>query len=472
MLNWSGKRLACFLGFLAALPLLVAALTAWFWRPESKLWIYGTGLTSALLVSAAGAWHLRRNLKRQADFLIAHGRGMAQAEPNIMAWKPQALSRLGPLGPAISAMCDALVEYLSLYRRFFESSPDMFLYISPKTGRVLDANLAFCQALGRLRSEVVDQPVEGMVALEHSWNIILAGEEGVFRGQISAGQGIIKVEAKLFWERGTEGEPWILAASMSDVTQKEALHRELLHKSAALEKAFMNIKDVEELKDQFLTTLSHELKTPLVALKGFLQLIMQGRAAPDETAGYLEICWRNLRKLETQIENLLDLARLSHAKDHYEMGPVDLASVLKTETENLRPLAAERQVTLDIEIFSLKNTMVLGNQEKLVQLVDNLLLNAIKYNKEGGEVRISLKSRDHIMVLEVQDSGVGMDREQMANIFNRFYRADLLGTGRIEGLGIGLSLVQEIVHLHNGEIKVESQPGVGTTFTVELEVYA
>jgi len=469
MLNWSGKKLACFLGLLAAVPWLVAALSAWLWRPENEFLTCASALGGALLVSAAVAWYLRRNLQRQADFLLAHGRGLAQADPHTLARTQQALSQLGPLGPAISAVCDALVEYLSLYRRFFESSPDMFLYISPKTGRILDANLAFCQALDRLRSEVIGQPVESLVALEHAWSNILAGEEGIFEGQMTTGQGIIKVEANLFWEQGSEGDPWVLAASMRDVTQKEALHRELMQKSTALEKAFMDIKDVEELKDQFLTTLSHELKTPLVALKGFLQLIIQGRVPAEEAAGYLEICWRNLRKLETQIENLLDLARLSHAKDHYEMGPVELAYLLKTEAENLRPLAAERHVTLDIEIFPPENSLVRGNQEKLVQLVDNLLLNAIKYNKEGGEVKVCLRPRDKWVALEVRDSGVGMDREQMANIFNRFYRADISGTGRIEGLGIGLSLVQEIVRLHGGEIKVQSQPGVGTIFTVELE---
>jgi signal transduction histidine kinase len=101
--------------------------------------------------------------------------------------------------------------------------------------------------------------------------------------------------------------------------------------------------------------------------------------------------------------------------------------------------------------------------------VDNLLLNAVKYNVEDGQVRLGLDRRDQKAVLTVSDSGLGIARENMAKIFNRFYQANLTGTGRLEGLGIGLSLVQEIVLLHQGDIRVQSEPGQGTTFTVILE---
>ena len=117
------------------------------------------------------------------------------------------------------------------------------------------------------------------------------------------------------------------APILRDVTLRDALYSELLQKSTALEKALEEIKSVEELKDEFLTTLSHELKTPLVSLKGFLQLLRQGKASEEQGQNYLEICWRNLNKLETQINNLLDLARLSHSKEQYSLEPVDLASL-------------------------------------------------------------------------------------------------------------------------------------------------
>lgn len=384
MLSWSFKKLSLFWGLVAVAPITVLMLAAWFWGEAISHWICGLGLVAAAAGVWAGAWFWHHRLNRQVEMLLEYSRALTRGDPRLLAELSRKFSQLGPLGAAIGSLRDDLVEYLSLYRRFFESAPDMFLSISPKTGYILDANQSFCRALGKLRSEVVNQPVEDFITMDKPWDQILAGEEGTFSGQISTDQGIIKVEASTFWEQGTGTQPWVLAASMRDVTQKEALVRELLSKSAALEKALVDIKSVEDLKDQFLTNLSHELKTPLVSLKGFLQLLKNGRVPPEDTSECLEICWRNLRKLETQIEDLLDLARLSQNKDQYDMGPVEIGALVRTEAENLQPVAAERQVRLDVSGLADNNITVMGNQEKLVQLVDNLVLNALK-TKTGGE---------------------------------------------------------------------------------------
>jgi PAS domain S-box-containing protein len=434
----------------------------WFWL-SGGLTVLGAALGAVVV-----AWCYYRQVERQVDTLIDHCHALALGGSGTIRDWPLGLDQLSRLGMAIQVLREALVDYLSLYRRFFEAAPDMFLSLSPAGGRILDANQAFCQAVGRLKSEVLGQPVDRFVTLEQGWGAVLAGREGLHKGQIATDRGIMKIEANISLERGPEDQPWILGAILRDVTQQEELHRELIRKSTALEKALEEIKDVEELKDQFLTTLSHELKTPLVALKGFLQLLRQGQAQGEQAQEYLDICWRNLTKLERQINNLLDLARLSHAKEQFEMGPVELDTVVRTEAENLRPVAAEKQVRMELALPP-HPVVVRGNAEKLVQLVDNLLMNAIKYNEEGGSVRVVLREEGGQVQLEVSDSGVGMAREQMAKIFNRFYRAEVSGSGRLEGLGIGLSLVQEIVRLHGGDIRVESQPGVGTTFTVTLE---
>jgi two-component system phosphate regulon sensor histidine kinase PhoR len=206
----------------------------------------------------------------------------------------------------------------------------------------------------------------------------------------------------------------------------------------------------------------------LVSLKGFLQLIKDGRAKPEKQAEYLGICWRNLVKLEGQINNLLDLARLSaKGEQDYPMERLDLGALLRTEVENLRAMASERRVSIGEPPRG--SFMIQGNSEKMMQLIDNLLINAVKYNKENGKVTTELSRESGKIIFTVTDSGMGIEREQMAKIFNRFYRAKMTGTGRIEGLGIGLSLVQEIVLLHNGDIQVTSTPGQGTTFKVVLE---
>jgi two-component system phosphate regulon sensor histidine kinase PhoR len=473
MLNWSLVKTALVLAALTVLPVMVLLVLGAWSNPSGasfEYWNVGFGVMFAAgLCSLAVAYLWHQRLARQVDKLIEHCHTLALGEEATRDDWPQSLAEFGRLGLAIDVLREALVDYLSLYRRFFEAAPDMFLSLSPAGGRILDANHIFCTTVGMLRSELLGQPVDKFVRLDEGWDMAVNGQGGLQKGQIVTNQGIVQIEASISLEKGPEGQPWVLGAILRDVTQRESLHRELLTKSTALERALEEIKNVEELKDQFLTTLSHELKTPLVSLKGFLQLIISGRMKPGDQENYLEICWRNLSKLETQINNLLDLARLAHAKDQYEMEPLEFCNLIRTEVENLRPLASERDVHLDLSQVEQGPLMVRGNAEKLIQLVDNLLINAVKYNKEGGGVMVSLRRHDLQVELKVTDSGVGIAREHMAKIFNRFYRADLSGTGRLEGLGIGLSLVQEIVQLHQGDIRVESEPGVGTSFTVLLE---
>jgi two-component system, OmpR family, phosphate regulon sensor histidine kinase PhoR len=435
---------------------------------KRSIWFKATGLVIALasVLAAVIVWRRRQN--HQIDVLLEACRSMALGEPSPLPDSPQTLGDLNRLALFIQVMHEALLDYLSLYRRFFDAAPDMFLSLAPAGQRILDANMAFCRAVGCLKDEVLGQPVERFVSLDKGWDNALASPGDLVSGQIANGRSIIKIEASITLEGGPEGQSWVLGAILRDVTLRDALHGQLLLKSTALEQALEEIKSVEELKDEFLTTLSHELKTPLVSLKGFLQLLKSGRGEAEQTQNYLDICWRNLGKLEKQINNLLDLARLSHSKEQFDFHPVDLAALVRTGAENLKAAAAERRVSLDVSQVPQEPVNVQGNLNKLVQLVDNLLVNAIKYNKEDGVVRLGLKQQENGVVLTVADSGVGIDREHMATIFNRFYRADITGTGRLEGLGIGLSLVQEIVKLHQGDIKVQSEPGQGTSFTVTL----
>ncbi|BEQ15427.1 sensor histidine kinase [Desulfoferula mesophila] len=433
-----------------------------------SLFLRGMGL-AAVLAALAGWFLLRRRIDRQIDTLVEACHAMALGEASPLPDSPQRLQDMGRLSLAIQVMHEALLDYLNLYRRFFDAAPDMFLSLAPAGQRILDANTAFCRTLGLLKDEVLGQPVNRFVKLDKGWERALSEGGELITGSIHGPSGIIRVEASISLEGASGGQPWVLGTILRDVTLRDALYSELLQKSTALEKALEEIKSVEELKDEFLTTLSHELKTPLVSLKGFLQLLRQGKASEDQGQKYLEICWRNLNKLETQINNLLDLARLSHSKEQYSLEPVDLAALLRTSAENLQAAAAERKVAIDVSHVPEEPLKVRGHHGKLVQLVDNLVLNAVKYNNENGEVHLDLQQQGQEVMLKVADSGVGIDREHMAVIFNRFYRADLSGTGRLEGLGIGLSLVQEIVKLHNGDIRVESEPGQGTTFTVTLE---
>ena len=469
MSTWRRVKFCLLISLLASAPL--AFYFVWLGiflpggSPDPGAAFFFLGLALAAGFAAGLLFSIR--LDRQVDAIIDYCHQLTLSDSGQPVLPADGLGELGRLAITVQYMRDALVDFMSLYRRFFEAAPDMFLTLSPVGGRILDANQAFSRTLGLLSSEVLGHKVEEFVELEQGWDAVLQGLEGLHKGHIRTYGSTIKIEASVSREYGPKGQQWVLGAMLRDVTRREELHRQILAKSTALENALKEIRSVEGLKDQFLTTLSHELKTPMVSLKGFLDLLKKGGVSASEQQHYLDICWRNMLKLEKQINDLLDLARLSRGSEQFEMLPVDLAALVNTEAENLRPLADANKVTIAVNAVS--GVKVKGNPEKLTQLVDNLLLNAVKYNKEGGEVRAAFEDLGDKVRLVVSDSGIGMDREHLGKIFNRFYRADVSGTGRIEGLGIGLSLVQEIVHLHKGDISVESQPGVGTSFTVELE---
>ncbi len=478
MINWILIRRLAKLTTLVCLPVFLLGVLelGLQWRElegldmlDDEIILRVANLALVAAMAWLGGWLWQRELAGKVDSLLELCRRLALGEPAQLPDPPQHFDELGRLGLAILVLREALVDYLSLYRRFFDVAPDMFVSLVPAGHKILDANQAFCRQVGMLPSEVLGQPITRFVNLDEGWAQALQSQDQLHQGRMGPEESTIDIEASMSLERGPGGQPWVLGVILRDTSRRNALLDELLRKSAALENALQEIKNVEDLKDQFLTTLSHELKTPMVSLKGFLQLIRQERGRPEEMGAYLDICWRNLLKLEKQINNLLDLARLSQAKDQFEMGPVDLAGLMRTAAEDLRVLASERRVGLNISGVCEQPAIVWGNREKLMQLVDNLLLNAVKYNVEDGSVRVGLEQRGHSVVLEVADSGVGIAREHMAKIFNRFYQANLTGTGRLEGLGIGLSLVQEIVLLHKGDIRVASEPGQGTTFTVILE---
>jgi len=431
-------------------------------------WLGLAGALAALGAALGGARWLAR-LARQEDQILDSCRRMALGEPGPPEVDLAAGGELARIGLAIQIMREALLEQQSHYQRFFDAAHDMFISISPAGGRVLDANPAFLARLGLEREQVLGRKVGDFVRLDTDWAQAMAKPGQLLSGRLRTPKGVLLTETSLSLETGPGGQSWFLGAIVRDVTERERLAGELLRKTRALEMALEEIRSVEKLKDEFLTTLSHELKTPLVSLKGFLQLLLRGAASPEESQAHLEVCWRNLLKLEQQINNLLDLARLSQSKDHFRLAPVDLVKLLGTECENLRPTAEESNVSLSVDETPSEGAVVLGNAEKLIQLLDNLIVNAIKYNKKGGQVHLSVERGDGRVTLAVRDSGVGIAREHMANIFNKFYRADITGTGRLEGLGIGLALVQEIVKLHGGDIAVQSELGKGTTFTVTLE---
>jgi signal transduction histidine kinase len=237
---------------------------------------------------------------------------------------------------------------------------------------------------------------------------------------------------------------------------------------------FFEAREANRLKDEFLTTLSHELRTPLTAILGWTRILRSPRIEPERMLHGLEVIERNVRAQTKLIEDLLDVSRIMTGKLALSVQPMLLAPTVETTVESLRPAADAKKLALKLSVSpeALEPSAVMGDPDRLQQVVWNLLSNAIKFTPQGGAVDVELDRQDGAYLLRVADNGSGMHPKFIPHIFERFRQADSSTTRREGGLGIGLAIVRRIVELHGGTVTADSQ-GLekGSTFTVRLPVH-
>lgn len=262
--------------------------------------------------------------------------------------------------------------------------------------------------------------------------------------------------------------PQRLIGVVTDVTERRRAEAE---REALLERAQAAQRSAEEaarMKDEFLATLSHELRTPMSAILGWLQVIRSGKLPEDQYAMALEIVERNAR-LQTQlVDDLLDVSRIVTGKLQVESVPVLVHEVLGDAVESARPAAEARGAALNIAIQAGIGP-VLGSPDRLQQIFSNLIVNAIKFTPRGGRVEVRLDQVDSSVRVRVSDTGEGIAPALLPHIFDRFRQADSSTRRPYGGLGLGLAIVRSLVELHRGSVSADSPgKGGGSTFTVTL----
>jgi signal transduction histidine kinase len=237
---------------------------------------------------------------------------------------------------------------------------------------------------------------------------------------------------------------------------------------AAAEEARAEAEAANRMKDDFLATLSHELRTPLNAILGWSRLLKGGRLKPADVDEGHAVIERNARALVRLVEDLLDVSRIAAGTLRLEVQPVDLVEVVEAALAAVLPAAEAKGVRIDTALDALAGP-VTGDPARLQQVVWNLLSNAVKFTPEGGRVRVLLGRDGSHAVLSVRDTGRGIRPEFLPRVFDRFRQADASTTRRHGGLGLGLSIVKQLVEMHGGGVRAES-PGEdrGSTFTVTL----
>ncbi|HAY22523.1 MAG TPA: hypothetical protein DCY27_10240 [Desulfobacterales bacterium] len=246
----------------------------------------------------------------------------------------------------------------------------------------------------------------------------------------------------------------------------------------------VSLKEMDKLKDEFISTISHELKTPLQAISGAVEILRGDvkkiefdrrrsarRMADKDIIRLLEIVDKQTVNMKKLVNDLLDFAKMEAGFLEIKKSHCEINKLVNDAIKEIQPLADNKKIELTQEIVSSDDVCVNGDYEKIKQVITNLLSNAIKYTPSGGKVSIWYEKTGGEIEIGVEDNGIGIAKENLDKVFGKFFRVDQSLTREQGGFGLGLSIVQKTVELHGGKIRAESDGlGKGSTFIVTLPV--
>jgi PAS domain S-box-containing protein len=233
--------------------------------------------------------------------------------------------------------------------------------------------------------------------------------------------------------------------------------------------AYQEITDLMRamrVQDEFVSSVSHELRTPLTSVLGYLEMLCEHEGLPPDVTAQLRVVQRNAMRLRTLLSDLLHVGQVSEGLLQVVRVPTNLAETVEEAVEASRAFAEQRGMVVEVEAPVLLCAPVDG--QRIRQVLDNLLSNALKYSRSGGSVRVALRERAEAVELEVRDAGMGIAEDELDHVFERFYRGGEALEHHIQGTGLGLSIVSSIVAAHGGSVTVDSELGRGSTFRVTL----
>ena len=240
----------------------------------------------------------------------------------------------------------------------------------------------------------------------------------------------------------------------TDAASKEQQNRELL--------------TLDRMKDEFMSVISHEFRTPLTSINGYLGLVTEEAqdSLSEEHLHFLATVERNVSRLQHLVEDILFVARIEHAGLELNPQEIDLGALVTEAAATAQPTAAAKGVELTLTAAA--PLPVYADRLRISQLLDNLVSNAVKFTPAGGRVTIAARELGHAVEVNVSDTGIGIPAEELPHLFTRFYRASTAQTSHTPGTGLGLRISQSIAQAHQSEITVESTVGEGTTFSFQL----
>jgi PAS domain S-box-containing protein len=354
--------------------------------------------------------------------------------------------------------------------RFFTLADDM-LGIAGLDGTLRQLNPAWERSLGFGEAELLSRPFIDFVHPEDRDSTLLEW------GKLSLGASSTRFDNR---HRHKDGSYRWLAWNASAFPQEELVYvfvRDITFRKLAEEQRLQLAREQEaraaaqresELKDQFLATLSHELRAPLTPILGWVSLLRAGRLDPEMSARAVEVIDRNVRLEAQLVEELLEMSRIASGTLQVDLLSMDLVPVVEAGLQAMRPAASAKQLEVQALLPS-EPVPVRGDPQRLQQVVANLLGNAVKFTPEGGRVDVTLENSSGVAKLRVSDTGVGIAPDFLPRVFEPFRQADGSTSRAHGGLGLGLTIVRHLVEAHGGTIEAASAgPGSGACFSVAL----
>lgn len=365
---------------------------------------------------------------------------------------------IGMLGQAFDNMAEklalreqALLESKNNYRDIFNTAHDS-LIVNDEFGRIIQANKSSEIMFGYSREELLHMSAEDLISGEppYTFSEALKLIEKSLKEGTQAFEWLSKRKnGEQFWTEiaitptSIIGERRILAV-ISDITER---------------------KEMERMKEAMLSTISHEMRTPLTAMLGFLEFVIDNEVEGAQLKDYHNIMHKEGERLNEMITNFLDMQRLKAKLHEYDFKPLEVRPLL----ENAAAIFASPSARHSIIVGAHSSLPpILGDDELLHQALSNLLSNAIKYSPEESQIVLDARLDNNNVTLWVKDEGMGIPSESIDRIFEMFYRVDGTSSRQITGTGLGLALVKEIVSAHKGQVWVESKLGQGSTFYISL----
>jgi PAS domain S-box-containing protein len=345
------------------------------------------------------------------------------------------------------------------FRRLFADAPAGMLLIN-RNRTIVDANEALCSIAGAHASDLVGRDFLDFVPrlLRPQFDLAFAK---VFRtGRLEAGERPLRRgDGSVYWAQlsasvlEVEG---LVVVHVQDVTEARRMREQLAERNAQLEQA-------DRLKDELISVVSHDLRTPLTSIMGYLELAYEEQDE-ESRREYLGVAQRNATRLHRLVDDLLFVSRVESGRAGLELEEHDVCRLVRDAVENALPTASTRRVSLDSVCDPGGEAIV--DAHRVSEAVENLISNALKFTPPNGRVDVRVVVEGATLAIRVSDTGIGVREEDLGHLFDRFFRTE--NAEAVPGAGLGLSIVKAIADAHGGTIEVESTVGTGTTFELRL----